>query len=224
MKFSELWRELKDRRVVRVLIGYAVVAAVIVQAADLTLEPLGLPAWAYTFVLVVMIGGFPVAVVLAWAFDVTPDGIERAKGRRGETQRHTRSVGGWRGGPCRPGDRRLATHEWTPRHQSGRRGSGHDRSRSLQGFQLGRDPGGCASRGSPRPIVPSPVWHPPNGRRWGDDLRLARCRRIRRDGPVGRPSRRSGSHSRCRPRHRRVCGGLGTGVHCERPAPSGSGR
>ena len=47
MKFSELWRELKDRRVVRVLIGYAVVAAVIVQAADLTLEPLGLPAWAY---------------------------------------------------------------------------------------------------------------------------------------------------------------------------------
>ena len=43
MKFRELWQELKDRRVVRVAIGYTVVAAVIVQAADLTLEPLGLP-------------------------------------------------------------------------------------------------------------------------------------------------------------------------------------
>ena len=77
MRLSELWRELKDRRVVRVAIGYAVVAAVIVQAADLTFEPLGLPAWTYTFVLLLALAGFPVALVLAWAFDVTPTGIER---------------------------------------------------------------------------------------------------------------------------------------------------
>ena len=77
MRLSELWRELKDRRVVRVAIGYAVVAAVVVQAADLTFEPLGLPAWTYTFVLVLALAGFPVALVLAWAFDVTPAGIER---------------------------------------------------------------------------------------------------------------------------------------------------
>ena len=81
MKFSELWRELKDRRVVRVAIGYTVVAAVSVQAADLTLEPLGLPAWTYTFVLVLALAGFPVALVLAWAFDVTPAGIERVGGK-----------------------------------------------------------------------------------------------------------------------------------------------
>ena len=43
MRLEELWRELKDRRVVRVAIGYAVVGAVIVEAADLTLGPLGLP-------------------------------------------------------------------------------------------------------------------------------------------------------------------------------------
>ena len=78
MRPSELWRELKDRRVVRVAVSYAVVAAVIVQAADLTLEPLGLPAWTYTLVLVIMIGGLPVALVLAWAFDVTPKGLVRA--------------------------------------------------------------------------------------------------------------------------------------------------
>jgi len=77
VNFTELWRELKDRRVVRVAIGYTVIAAVIVQAADLTLEPLGLPAWTYTFVLVLALAGFPVALVLAWAFDVTPAGIER---------------------------------------------------------------------------------------------------------------------------------------------------
>ena len=77
LRLSEFWQELKDRRVVRVAIGYTVVAAVIVQAADLTFEPLGLPAWTYTFVLVLALAGFPVAMVLAWAFDVTPAGIER---------------------------------------------------------------------------------------------------------------------------------------------------
>ncbi len=78
LRFSELWRELKDRRVVRVAIGYAVVAAVIVQAADLTFEPPGLPAWTYTFVLVLALAGFPVA--LGWRGSV----VRRRTGARSE--------------------------------------------------------------------------------------------------------------------------------------------
>ena len=66
---------------VRVAIGYTVVAGVIVQAADRTLGPLGLPAWTYTFVLIFALAGFPVALVLAWVFDVTSAGIERVGAR-----------------------------------------------------------------------------------------------------------------------------------------------
>lgn len=47
----------------------------------MTFGPLGLPPWTLTFLVVLAIAGFPVALVLAWAFDVTPGGIERARPR-----------------------------------------------------------------------------------------------------------------------------------------------
>ena len=78
MNLRDFWNELRRRRVVRVVIGYAIAAFVVLQVAELTHVPLGLPAWTYRLVLVLAIGGFPIAVVLAWAFDVTPDGIQRA--------------------------------------------------------------------------------------------------------------------------------------------------
>ncbi|HUF13422.1 MAG TPA: nickel-binding protein [Longimicrobiales bacterium] len=71
------WSELARRRVVKVAAAYAVVLFVVLQAAELTLQPLGLPAWSYTLVLVLGLLGLPVATVLAWAFDVTPRGLER---------------------------------------------------------------------------------------------------------------------------------------------------
>ncbi|MDX1495546.1 MAG: hypothetical protein R3253_15870, partial [Longimicrobiales bacterium] len=66
---------LKRRRVVRVAAAYAVAVFVALQVADLTFEPLGLPEWSYRFLLLAAIAGFPVAVALAWALDVTPDGV-----------------------------------------------------------------------------------------------------------------------------------------------------
>src|SRR5213082_3091302 len=69
--------QLKQRRVYRVAIGYAIVAWLMVQIAATVLpafhaSDLVLP------ILIVLLGvGFPVALVLAWAFDVTPSGIER---------------------------------------------------------------------------------------------------------------------------------------------------
>lgn len=74
-----LFAELKRRRVFRVMAVYGAVAFVILQVADLAFEPLGLPPWTMTFVLMLSILGFPVAVVLAWAFEQTPEGIRRTE-------------------------------------------------------------------------------------------------------------------------------------------------
>jgi len=71
--------ELKRRRVFRVAVMYAVVVFVIWQAADFVLPAARLPNWAPTLVLILTILGFPIALVLAWAFDITPAGIERTE-------------------------------------------------------------------------------------------------------------------------------------------------
>jgi adenylate cyclase len=69
--------DLKRRKVFRVAIGYAVAAFVLMQIADATFEPMNLPAWSATLVLWLLILGFPVAIFLAWALEVTPEGIKR---------------------------------------------------------------------------------------------------------------------------------------------------
>jgi serine/threonine-protein kinase len=76
--------ELKRRRVYRVAVVYAVVAFVIWQVADVAFEPLHLPPWALTFVVVLVIIGFPVALVLAWALEITPQGVRRTEPARAE--------------------------------------------------------------------------------------------------------------------------------------------
>lgn len=72
----EFWNELKRRKVVRVAIAYLIVGWLLIQIADVTLEPLRLPEWADTFVIWLIGLGFPVAVVLAWMLDVTREGIQ----------------------------------------------------------------------------------------------------------------------------------------------------
>src|SRR5262245_19587830 len=69
--------ELRRRKVVRVAIVYVVIAWLLIQVADATFEPIGLPDWANKLVIVLASLGFPLACGLAWAFDVTPRGIER---------------------------------------------------------------------------------------------------------------------------------------------------
>lgn len=74
--------ELRRRKVFRVAAAYLVVAWLLVQVAGTTFEPLGLPPWSLKLVIVVVALGFPVACVLAWAFDVTPRGLERTPAAR----------------------------------------------------------------------------------------------------------------------------------------------
>jgi len=69
--------ELKRRRVYRVAVVYAAVAFVIWQAAEIAFPALNLPPWTLTFAVVLTLVGFPIAVALAWAFDITAEGVKR---------------------------------------------------------------------------------------------------------------------------------------------------
>jgi len=73
---TKFWEEVKRRKVVRVVIAYLVVGWVLIQIADVTLEPLHLPDWAGTLVIWLVGLGFPIAVILAWVLDVTPEGVK----------------------------------------------------------------------------------------------------------------------------------------------------
>ena len=71
--------ELNRRKVTRVVIAYIVGAWVAAQAADLVADSFNAPDWVMQMIIVLLVVGLPVASVLAWVFDVTPDGIVRAK-------------------------------------------------------------------------------------------------------------------------------------------------
>ncbi len=73
--------ELKRRKVVRVGIVYLAVVWAAVQVTDVFVPALGLPPVVTTVVAVLAIVGFPVSLALAWAFDVTPEGVRRAAPR-----------------------------------------------------------------------------------------------------------------------------------------------
>jgi adenylate cyclase len=72
-------RELRRRRVFRVGAVYAAVAWALIEGASTVLPRLGVPDWSITLVIVLALFGLPLALVLAWAYDVTPDGIRRAE-------------------------------------------------------------------------------------------------------------------------------------------------
>lgn len=74
-----LWRELKRRKVVRVAAVYAVTGWLLIEVADTVFPRLMLPEWSVTLVIALLLIGFPVALVLSWAFELTPEGVKRAE-------------------------------------------------------------------------------------------------------------------------------------------------
>jgi len=74
---TKLLSELMRRKVFRVTAAYAIVAWLIAQIADLGLESFGAPDWVMKTLLLLLIVGLPIAVVLAWAFEMTPEGVRR---------------------------------------------------------------------------------------------------------------------------------------------------
>ena len=70
--------ELKRRNVYKVAVAYAVVAWLLLQGASIVLPSFEAPAWTMKVLILVLAVGLPIAVVLAWAFEITPEGIVRA--------------------------------------------------------------------------------------------------------------------------------------------------
>ena len=73
---GKLFDELKRRKVFRVAAVYTVVAWVLIQVADVVLPTFGAPAWVNQTLIFLFVIGFPLALVLAWAYESTPEGIK----------------------------------------------------------------------------------------------------------------------------------------------------
>ena len=77
--FSAVLAELNRRKVLRTVGAYAVAVFVILQLMDAAVEPLRLPDWLPTLVVIVLILGFPLVFILAWQFEVTPEGVRKTR-------------------------------------------------------------------------------------------------------------------------------------------------
>ncbi|MEM9208376.1 MAG: hypothetical protein AAGA61_03970 [Pseudomonadota bacterium] len=76
---SGLFEELKRRNVVRVAAAYIVVGWLVTQIAQLLFEAFGTPDWVIKTVIVLIAIGFPFALIFAWAFELTPDGLKKTR-------------------------------------------------------------------------------------------------------------------------------------------------
>ena len=77
MSAPSFFAELKRRNVYKVAVGYAVVGWLVMQVAATIVPALHLPDSLTTAVVVVVLLGFPIALVIAWAFEMTPGGMKR---------------------------------------------------------------------------------------------------------------------------------------------------
>src|SRR5206468_12170656 len=68
--------ELKRRNVYKVAVAYAVVAWLLLQAASIFFPAFDAPPWVMKIFIIVVIFGFPVALIFSWAFEITPEGIK----------------------------------------------------------------------------------------------------------------------------------------------------
>jgi TolB-like protein/cytochrome c-type biogenesis protein CcmH/NrfG len=71
--------ELKRRNVYKVAVAYAVIAWLLIQAASILFPTFEAPAWVMKVFVTMVFLGFPVALILAWAFELTPEGIKRTE-------------------------------------------------------------------------------------------------------------------------------------------------
>ena len=76
---ASIWAELRRRNVVRVAIAYAIVGWLTLQFADVLVPLLGLPEWVGKFVFLLLAIGFPLALIFAWAYELTPEGLKKEK-------------------------------------------------------------------------------------------------------------------------------------------------
>src|SRR5437870_13848872 len=88
--------ELKRRNVYKVGVAYGVVAWLLMQVESQIFPFFEIPSWAVRLIVLLLMLGFPIALVLAWAFDLTPEGFKRTEWSDCEPSRPSRNE------PCRP--------------------------------------------------------------------------------------------------------------------------
>jgi len=91
---NSFFSELKRRNVYKVAVAYAVVGWLLVQIATQTFPFFDIPNWAVRLVILLVVIGFPIALVIAWAFELTPEGLKRTE-TAGEPARRTKSARAW---------------------------------------------------------------------------------------------------------------------------------
>src|SRR6478735_5493597 len=79
MKTANFFAELKRRNVYKVAVAYGVVAWLLMQVASQIFPFFEIPNWAVRLVVLLLIIGFPIALIIAWAFELTPEGLKRTE-------------------------------------------------------------------------------------------------------------------------------------------------
>ena len=74
---KQFFEELKRRNIFKVATAYGIVSWLIIQISDTVFPRFHFPDWTVTFVIILVIIGFPVALLLAWSFELTPEGIKK---------------------------------------------------------------------------------------------------------------------------------------------------
>jgi TolB-like protein len=76
---ASVWGELKRRNVVRVAVAYAIVSWLILQLTDVLMPLLSLPEWVGGLVFLLLVVGFLLALILSWAYELTPEGVKKER-------------------------------------------------------------------------------------------------------------------------------------------------
>ncbi len=76
---EKFWKEIKRRKTGKVIVAYAATAFILLQLADILTPALLLPEWTTRLVTLIIIIGFPAAVIFSWAFDITTEGIKKTE-------------------------------------------------------------------------------------------------------------------------------------------------
>src|SRR2546423_2799836 len=76
---KNFFAELKRRNVYKVAVAYLVIAWLLIQAGSILFPTFEAPGWVMKVFVTVIIAGFPIALVIAWAFEMTPEGMKRTE-------------------------------------------------------------------------------------------------------------------------------------------------
>src|SRR4030088_1512505 len=79
MKVNNFFAELKRRNVYKIAVAYAVVGWLLVQVTTQVFPIFEIPNWALRLIVLAIIIGFPISLVIAWAFELTPEGIKHTE-------------------------------------------------------------------------------------------------------------------------------------------------